>query len=993
MLPTTLEAKYNLLDKLGVGGTAVVYKVQDKSTGKLYALKLKSDSVENTDIDFSMLAKREYELIHHLYYPGIVKIHEIDTNHSDYVLLDYCEGQVLDEVGKIENLTSALNIISSIAVNLEYIHTHKIIHADLKPENIFLPVDINICNTEKLFYTKFFDFSLGKNLNEDGTNRVGVGTIGYMAPEIIDTNNVTTKSDLFALGVIAYQVLTGEHPFINEDTDPVLINSKIKEEKPKNLTEFRPDLSDEIVSLVESLLSKNEAKRPKSAWEVCSRLAKCGASFPYKKAMHPKYFVQKENPDKTFDFLSSEENIQNEIQAKYDTFEKIRLFLSMNFTRNNIRYKDGSFVFVNHPYTPKKIIHQEISNYIILPQKEKKEILTSSIINDTELSERLNLSFSKNLILNEILPYLLHTQTIKRTARKYAPIIKEMANYRTAAELYVKAGDIKQAEDCAYQAAAELRNENKASEALRLLQKVIELAEFTSNLFMVRSLIKVKADIFKDIGETEKSEKTYTLLIKLFEDHKNDKLLAETYKNLGDLYKLKQSPKKGITALKRALEIYQELGDELEISHTYNNLGTNYWIDNDYENSTSYYRKALRIQRKLNAQKETASTLNNIAIIHTIKGRFSRAIKIFNICIKIQKEIGIKSELARTLNNVGYCYLVLSEYDKSVEYTLESLKYNQEIGAQKEVLINLENLTTMTFITNRLNDSIRYLKEGIRISTELGDELQIGIFKVFLTSVFIKMGRLREADAAFNEIDRIIEHQDDIYLKSIYFLEKTQLATQLNNHTQANEYIKTLYELTEILQDKTVLVKTKLLDSYFADSDEIIIENAKLIDELKLNRENYLNMHNHLHFCLHHSLDEKASQLVKKLEEKSELIKNDIECPAIFNTMSEYYLKNDDIEKALAYITISKKTAKSSNLVFEFLRSEITEGKIRKNKNELEACYALYRSALDTAKNIASQISDDSVRQLFQQKKEILFLIKEIKELSNLLSHKKEQVN
>ena len=993
MLPTNLEAKYNLLDKLGVGGTAVVYKVQDKSTRKIYALKIKSDSVDNAELDFSRLAKREYELIHHLNYPGIVKIHAIDTNNSDFVLLDFCAGMILDDVGRIENLTSAFNIISSIAANIEYIHAHHIVHADLKPENIFLPTETDICKSEKLFYTKLFDFSLGINLLEESSNRVGVGTIGYMAPEIIDTNNVSIKSDLFALGVIAYQILTGEHPFINSDTDPVLINSKIKEEEPKNLREFRPELSDDIVSIVESLLAKDETKRPKSAWEVCQKLAKCGATYPFKKAVHPKYFIEKENTEITFDYLTCEKKERHDIQAMYDTFEKIRLFVSMNFCRDNLRYKDGGFTFVNHPYSPKRIIRQELSHFIHLSYREKKEILICSILNKAELSDKLNLTVTKSRILQEALPHLIRTHTIKRIARNFAPIVKEMTDYQTAAELFVKAGDIKQAEDCAYQAAAELRNENRSAEALTLLQKVIELAELSSNLFSIRSLIKVKADILKDIGETEKSEQTYTILINLFENQKSDKLLAETYKNLGDLYKLKQLPKKGITALKKALDIYQELGDELEISHTYNNLGTNYWIDNDYANSTLYYRKALRIQRKLNAQVETASTLNNIAIIHTIKGRYSRAIKMFDICIKIQKEIGIKSELARTLNNVGYSYQVLSEYDKSVEYTLESLQYNQDIGAKKEVLINLENLTTLMFITNRLNDTIKYLKEGIRISTELGDELQIGIFKVFLSAVFLKMGRLSEAEAAFDEIDRILEHQDDIYLKSIYYLEKTRFAIQLNNHVQADKYINTLYELAEVMQDKTVLVKAKLLKSQFADSEEIILDVRELIKELKLSRESYLNLHTHLNYCLQHSLDEQASQLVKELEEKSELIQNDIECPAIYNSLSEYFLKINDLEKALACVCLSKKTAKSSNLLFEYLRSEIIEGKIRKNRNELEACYGLYRSALDSAKKIASQISDEPARLLFQQKKEIIFLIKEIKELSNLLSHKKEQVS
>ena len=993
MLPTKLGASYTLLDKLGVGGTAVVYKVQDKSTNQFYALKLQSETTESNGISFQHLAERELQLTQNLNFPGIIKIHEISTDEPEYILLDYCPGRTLDKRGKVDNLQAALHLLSSIAVNLEYIHSRGIIHADLKPENIFLPQDESVLITEGLFYTKLFDFSLGKNTDEDDSKRIGVGTIGYMAPEIVDSKNVTIQSDLFAFGVIAYQILTGEHPFINGETDPVLINSKIKEDEPRPITDFRSDLSDEIVLTIESLLEKDEKKRTQTAQEVYLRLRECGSKYPLDRALQPKHFIIQKNPEFIFEYLDIDDSKQKEMSELYKSYPYLRSFLSYNHIRKNLQYKDGNFSFKQNGLLPLKLVTYELHRFQKLSLTEKKEVIRAAVINNPSFALAQNIEIETTHILSKTLPHFLCSKTVSTIAHRYAPIAKEMNFYKVAAELYCKAGDLTEAEDAAFQAASELRNDNDLKEAVRIIDKVIELANLKKDLFSVRSLIKLKGDVLKELGETGETEAVYKKLISIYADEKHDKLLAETYKNLGDLYKTKQKPQEGLDALEHALAIYEELGDELEISHTFNNLGTIYWVDNNYENAFVYFRKALKIQRKLNVKKEIASTLNNLAVMYTVKGKYKRAINLFTICVKIQKEIGIKSELARTLNNLGYIYMILADYDKSIDSILESITYFKEIGTQTEILINLENLTSITFITARLNESIKYLKEGIKISNDLGEELQIGIFKVFLSGVFIRMGRVKDADKIFQEIDSILSKHEDAYLRIIYLLEKANLSLFLNNTEKVRELVLELYQVADKLQDKTTLVKIKLLECRLLDSDEVFESTNELISELKLVREDFLFEHVSLENTIRDKNFDAAKEYVEKLERKRDLISIDIEYPAICNTIAEYYLHKNDLEQALYYIEQAIHIASKNKLKFEYLTSLVLKGKVLFQQNEVESCYNIYREALQIAKQIALDITHPSEQQLFQQKKEIHFLIKEIKDLSNLLSKKKEQVN
>ena len=970
--------QFQYLGKLGTGGTAEVHKVvtQDNKTA---ALKTKLQTSELSDAEFYQLALREKTLLENLDYPGIVKVYDVQLDDPYYICLEYCNGKTLEQYKKFDNLTLALNILSSIAVNLEYLHQHSIVHADLKPDNIFMPEDLSSLENGKLSYTKLSDFSLGKFEQEENSVRAGLGTIGYMAPETIKEKTVSHQSDLFALGVIAYQILTGQHPFITSDSDPVQINGRILEETPEPIQNFRDDISEEIIELIDLLLHKDASQRPTSAWEVCVRLAQAGATYPYKKAMHPKYSLNLHTG------YTTNKNIFTNFDSYLDTItdqsnSQLRYIVSYNFQRDNLEYNMKHFRFKNMPLVPISLINHELKKLMFLSYTKIKSTIEKSLAVE-----------NKNL-LSLILPHLLSTSFLKRISLQLAKQAYQQEDFTNATHLYLQAGELLKAEDCAYQSAMKFKNENQYTEAFRVLGKVISFANLIDKKFEIKSLLMLKADLLKETGKTGDAEFVYNEIISLYQTHSDDELLAETYKDLGDLCKMKKKPKEGIVYLEKALDIFKKLENELEISKTYNNLGNIYAVGSEFNQAIKYFRKALHIQKNLSAEVEVASTLNNIGVIHAMTSRFHRALKIFNISLKIQKGIGNKGEIARTLNNLGYCYEVLGNTSMAVETLQESIQYNKEIDSKREILFNLENLTAIMFATGKLKESIVYLKEGITLATELNDYPHIGMFNLYMGSVLTRMGKLKEASKSFIEVENILDTIEDDSLLAQLYIEKAHTAIYLNISDLAKTYIQKVEQINEKLKDKTISLKILLLKISSTNDILLVPEAERIINELDIIKEkavlNGMLIMYKLQIDNSYAVDEQYAMLTETVAKSNEHIE---QCK-LLNALASYELHKDNIENASRYIEESIVLAKSRGLVLDLFNALVIRGSVLSKQNNIELCYATYKQGLETAKSIFSQLESEGDKIAFQNKKEFTFLVSEIKKLSQVISRKKEQV-
>ncbi|MFB3057558.1 MAG: protein kinase, partial [Ignavibacteriaceae bacterium] len=239
---------YKILEKLGGGGMGVVYKAQDTKLDRTVALKFLPPHLhldEEAEKRFISEAKAASSFDH----PNICTIHDINKTEDDqfYIVMGYYTGETLKKkvaAGPLQ-IDNAINYAAQIAAGLVRAHEAGIVHRDIKPANIMI-TDRN--------EVKILDFGLAKTSGEPSITKLGstVGTVSYMSPEQTKGEEVDHRSDIWSLGVVLYQMLSGSLPF-QGDYEQAIIYSILNEE---------PTLLNSLPAELEMILSKSLQKNP-----------------------------------------------------------------------------------------------------------------------------------------------------------------------------------------------------------------------------------------------------------------------------------------------------------------------------------------------------------------------------------------------------------------------------------------------------------------------------------------------------------------------------------------------------------------------------------------------------------------------------------------------------------------------------------------------------------------------------------------------------------
>lgn len=253
--------KYKLIRRLGKGGMAQVYEAIQPTIERQVAVKILHTHLSESE-DFVLRFKREARSLGQLQHPGIVNIIDFDVQDEIYyMVMDYIPGQTLrdylDKQGTLSN-GEALSLLSQLVEALSYAHQQGAVHRDIKPGNIMFADESN----SRPVLT---DFGITKMVDDHTLTQTGsmVGTPAYMSPEAVMGEGVDARADIYSLGVVLYEMVTGRTPY--EGNTPLSVVVKQMHEPLPTPLNFRPDLPLPIVDLIEKSLAKELSERYQTA--------------------------------------------------------------------------------------------------------------------------------------------------------------------------------------------------------------------------------------------------------------------------------------------------------------------------------------------------------------------------------------------------------------------------------------------------------------------------------------------------------------------------------------------------------------------------------------------------------------------------------------------------------------------------------------------------------------------------------------------------------
>lgn len=273
MLPVTPPklGRYEIVDEIGKGAMGVVYLARDPLIGRLVALKTFriGYSVRDQELEqFRIRFMREAQSAGILSHPNIVTIHDVVEQTEEglaFIAMEYVRGTTLKALLQSDqpmSLQFIVDIVSQVAEALDYAHAHRVIHRDVKPANILITADNRV---------KITDFGIARldtsNLTQEGQL---LGTPNYMAPEQIQGKEIDHRADLFALGVVLYEMLTRHKPFQGENL--TVVSHRIVYDHFTPPKEYARDLPPGVEQVLDRALEKDPARRYQRAKDMADDL-------------------------------------------------------------------------------------------------------------------------------------------------------------------------------------------------------------------------------------------------------------------------------------------------------------------------------------------------------------------------------------------------------------------------------------------------------------------------------------------------------------------------------------------------------------------------------------------------------------------------------------------------------------------------------------------------------------------------------------------------
>ncbi|WP_172194864.1 Stk1 family PASTA domain-containing Ser/Thr kinase [Saccharibacillus qingshengii] len=291
MIGQVFSGRYEIMERVGGGGMALVYKALDLLLNRFVAVKVLRQQFVH-DEEFIRRFRREAQSAASLSHPNVVSIYDVgQEGEVQYIVMEYIEGRDLDELIKERAplpVDEAVRIASQICEALDHAHTNQIIHRDIKPHNILIGRNGRV---------KVTDFGIARAVTSTTITQTGsvVGSVHYFSPEHAKGVNAGEKSDLYSLGIVMYQMLTGALPF--EGESPISVALKHLQDDFEEPRKLNPVIPQSVENIIVRAMRKNPSERYKSAADMQSDLDTC--LLPSRRDEQKVLFDEMDDADRT----------------------------------------------------------------------------------------------------------------------------------------------------------------------------------------------------------------------------------------------------------------------------------------------------------------------------------------------------------------------------------------------------------------------------------------------------------------------------------------------------------------------------------------------------------------------------------------------------------------------------------------------------------------------------------------------------------------------